>query len=121
MCWRLTLLDNHEVEHRQVWGDDATPDGLATALAVSAAKATEAAVTRLHQQPDTAWDQDTLLHGEPLLVLAAHDLENVPVKLLLAEIAHVKLGQTTQGSMLERYGEQAARLLTSPRASPLTS
>lgn len=78
----LTLLDNHQVQNRQVGGDNATPDRLPAALAVSAAVPTEAAVARLHEQANTAWDQHTLLHGKALLVLTTHDLEDVAIELL---------------------------------------
>lgn len=42
--------------------------------------ATEALVTRGHEQADTVVGQHTLLHGETLLVLATHDLEHIALR-----------------------------------------
>lgn len=49
----------------------------ATSLTLPAAVAAEALVARGHQQAHAQVGQHTLLHGETLLVLAAHDLEDV--------------------------------------------
>lgn len=46
-------------------------------LTLPAAIATEALVARGHQQTHTQVGEHTLLHGEALLVLATHDLEDV--------------------------------------------
>ncbi len=79
---RPTCFNNHQIEHREVLADNAAADRLAPALALPAAKAPEAAVARLHQQLHAPRHQHTLLHGEALLILPAHDLEHVALELL---------------------------------------
>ena len=76
------MLGDFEVEHGQLIGNDAAPDSLSPALSFTSAISPEASISRAHQQPDTSRDQDSLLHGEAFLVLAAHDLEDVPFELL---------------------------------------
>lgn len=82
---RLTLLHDDKVEHREVGGNDAAADGLAAALALAAAEAAEARVAGGHQQLHAAGHQHSLLHAEALLVLPAHDLEDVPLVLLQSQ------------------------------------
>ena len=77
-----TLLDDDEVEHAEVLGDNASADRLSPALAPSPAVPAEAGVAWSHEQTHAARHQHALLHGEALLVLAAHDLEDVPLELL---------------------------------------
>ena len=78
----LTLLDNDQVEHTEVLGHDASPHGLSPALSPSAAIPAEAGVAWGHEEAHTTGYQHTLLHGEALLVLATHDLEDVTFELL---------------------------------------
>merc|ERR1711976_579431 len=89
----LTLLHNDQVEGGEVGADNATADGLATALALTAAVAEHAGVTGGHEQPDALVGHDTLAHGETLLVLAAHDLEDVALELLAEGVALDLLGK----------------------------
>ena len=77
-----TLLHNDQVEHRQVLRHDAAAHALPAALALPAAKASETGVARLHQQRHAAGRQHALLHAKALLVLASHDLEDIPLILL---------------------------------------
>jgi len=77
----LTLLHDDKVEHGEIGGDNATADRLAAALTITAAITAEARVTRGHEDAHTARGEDTLLHGETLLVLATHDLEDVALEL----------------------------------------
>ena len=76
------MLHDGQIEYRQLLADDAAAHCLPAALALPAAIATEAGVAWRHQQVHAAGSQDTLLHGEALLVLATHDLEDVPLELL---------------------------------------
>ena len=78
------MLDDGKVEDGQLRGDDATPDSLSPALSLSAAIPLEAGITRLHEQVHPVLCEDTLLHGEALLVLPTHDLEDIPLELLQA-------------------------------------
>ena len=77
-----TLLHNDEVEHGEVGRHDAAAHRLAPALALATAETAEARVARGHQQLHAAGHQHSLLHAKALLVLAAHDLEDVPLVLL---------------------------------------
>ncbi len=79
---RLTLLNDDQVENAEVLGDDAAAHGLSPSLTLSAAVAPEAGVAWSHEEAHTAGHQHSLLHGETLLVLASHDLEDVPLELL---------------------------------------
>ena len=74
------------------WPAD-TACNMPTILTLAAAVATEALVTGGHQEADAAVREHTLLHGETLLVLAAHDLEDVALQ------DHTK----------SRWGQQAVR------------
>lgn len=49
-------------------------------LTIAAAIAPEALVSRGHEQAHTKVGQHALLHGEALLVLSSHDLENVTLQ-----------------------------------------
>ena len=77
-----SLLDDDQVQHREVGADDAAADRLAAALARAAAKAAEAGVAGRHEEADASGDEDALLHREALLVLPADDLEDVALPLL---------------------------------------
>mmetsp|Transcript_25586 Transcript_25586/g.71551 ORF Transcript_25586/g.71551 Transcript_25586/m.71551 type:complete len:213 (-) Transcript_25586:112-750(-) len=82
----LTLLHDDQVEDRQVRADNATAHGLPPALALSAPMSKHAWVARGHEQPDTQIGHHTLPHGETLLVLATHDLEDVALELLAKSV-----------------------------------
>jgi hypothetical protein len=71
----LALLDQHDAQHRDVRPDDATPHGLALALAGAARAVARVAVRE--QQLDTVRQEDTLLHRETLLVISTGDAEDV--------------------------------------------
>lgn len=76
----LTLLDNHEGKNSDVGADDATTDGLALALARTADTVARVAVRE--EETDTVGQEDTLLHGETLLVVATSDAEDVALPLI---------------------------------------
>ncbi len=71
----LALLDNRQRQHRQIHAHNAAPHALALPLARPTRTVAAVAVTQ--QQPHTRGVHDALLHGEPLLVVAARDLEDV--------------------------------------------
>ena len=81
------LLDDHEVEHGDVLGHDAAADSLTPALTLPAAVTQEPGRALLHEEEHALRGEDTLLHAEPLLVVAAHDLEDVPFELLAEALA----------------------------------
>lgn len=76
----LALLDNHEREGSNVGADDAAADRLALPLSSTAGAVARVALGQ--QQLDTLRRQDTLLHGEALLVVAAHDFHDVALVLV---------------------------------------
>eukprot|EP00968_Pinguiococcus_pyrenoidosus_P025143 scaffold5532_cov263-Pinguiococcus_pyrenoidosus.AAC.7 len=74
------LLDDHQVEHREVAAHDAAAHGLALALAGPALAV--AGVALGQQQANPVVGKHALLHGEALLVVAAGDAEDVALKLV---------------------------------------
>merc|ERR1719364_182687 len=79
------LPDDDQGEGREVGTDDAAPHGLA--LALTSAALTEAAHALLEEQPNAMVAQDTLLHGEALLVVATRDAQDVALEFLSQAIA----------------------------------
>ena len=71
----LALLDDAQRQHRQIHRHDATPHALA--LALPRPPGPVAAVARAQEEADPRGVHDALLHGEPLLVVAAGDFEDV--------------------------------------------
>ena len=88
----LALLDNNEGEDREILGNNAAADGLATAL-TSAALA-EARVALGEQEADPAGGENTLLHGEALLVIATADPGNVALPLVTEDVKGYLVGET---------------------------
>ena len=73
-------LGDDEVEDGNVLADDAAADGLALTLAGTAGAV--ALVSLGAQKADTGVGEDTLAHGEALLVVTAGDAEDVAGELL---------------------------------------
>lgn len=86
----LADLDDDQREDSQIGGDDAATDTLT--LALPGATGTVAGVTLGEEETDTVWDEDTLLHGEALLVVAPTDLEDVPLPLVAQAVCLDQLG-----------------------------
>ena len=98
----VTLLDDGQRQDGQVSVDDAAADGLA--LAFTGTALTVAGVTLAEKETDAAGGENSLLHGEALLVVASGDAENVTLP-LLAEGKGVNLHTHTllvEGTNLER-------------------
>ena len=76
----LALLDNRESENGKVGADDAAADRLALALAGAAGAVAGVAVGE--EEADTVGGNDTLLHRETLLVVAAGDADDVALPLI---------------------------------------
>jgi hypothetical protein len=81
----LTLLDDGDREDRHVGANDASTDGLA--LALTGAAGAVARVTLGQQEADTIGQEDTLLHGETLLVVTSSDAEDVALELVAEGVA----------------------------------
>lgn len=76
----LALLDDGEGKDRQVGANDAAADRLALALA--SATGAVAGVAVGEEEADTGRGDDTLLHGETLLVVAARDADDIALPLI---------------------------------------
>lgn len=74
----LTLLDNDQVENREVSINNAASDRLAFALSPSPWAI--AGVALAEEKTYTSVGQDTLLHGETLLVVSSTDADNVALR-----------------------------------------
>lgn len=74
----LTLFHYDQVQDTQVCINDAAADRLALSLAGSPGAV--AGMALAEQQADTAVSQDTLLHGEALLVIATTYPDNITLK-----------------------------------------
>jgi hypothetical protein len=94
----LALLGDAEGHDREVRAGDAAADRLALALAVAAGAVARVAVGE--EKADTRGAEDTLLHGETLLVVAAGDLEDVALPLVAEGVARdlgAHLGRVSWG------------------------
>lgn len=74
----FTFLDNDQVENTEVGVNNAAADRLALALASPAR--TVAGVAFAEQQAHTAVSQNTLFHGEALLVIASADAHHITLR-----------------------------------------
>lgn len=92
-------LDDGEVEHGNVVGHDASPNGLA--FAFPGASLAVALVPLVHEQPDAVIAEDALSHGEALLVVAARDAHDVARELLAQDGSVDFLGHAALVQVLE--------------------
>jgi len=76
----LALLDDDEGEDGDVGTDDTPTDGLA--LALTTATRAVARVSIGEEETDTVGKQNTLLHGESLLVVSTRDTDNVTLEFI---------------------------------------
>lgn len=74
----ITFLDDDQVKNAEIGINDAPADRLALALTSSAG--TVARVALAEEQAHTAVGQNTLLHGEALLVVASADAHNITLQ-----------------------------------------
>lgn len=79
-----TFPDNDQAEYREVSINNAAPDGPPMALTSTAR--TVAAVAFAEQQTHTSSGQDSLLHGETLLVIATRNAHYIALKLRTQDI-----------------------------------
>jgi len=75
-----SLLNDDQVHDRQVGSDDATTDGLS--LAGTLSSGSEALHILVEQQSDTSVGQNTLHHGETLLVVTTTNADDVASEFL---------------------------------------
>jgi hypothetical protein len=86
------LLNNNKRQDRQVRTDNTTTDRLSLAFTSTARTITR--VTLGHQKTNTVRQQNTLLHGETLLIVTTRDTENVTLEFISERIAGDFLGHT---------------------------
>ena len=75
---KLTLLDDDQVKHAEMAVNDAATHRLP--LALTAAGGAVAGLAFAEEQADATSGQHTLLHGEPLFVIATRDAQNVTLE-----------------------------------------
>jgi len=71
----FTLLHDDQTQHGYIRADDATPDGFALALTRTTRTVARMAVGE--KESDSVGEEDTLFHGESLLVIPACNADNV--------------------------------------------
>lgn len=80
----LALLDDGESKDGEIVADDAAADRLS--LALTGAAGAVAGVAVGEEKADTVGGNDTLLHGETLLVVTAGDAEDVALPLITKRV-----------------------------------
>ena len=86
----VTLLDDDEREDSDVGADDASTHRLA--LALTGTTGAVAGVAVCEEELDTIGEEDTLLHGETLLVVATSDAEDVALPFVANGVTRNFLG-----------------------------
>jgi hypothetical protein len=76
----FALLDDNQGEDSDIGADDAATNRLALALTSAARAVARVAVGK--EETDTVGEEDTLLHGETLLVVTTSNAENVALPLI---------------------------------------
>jgi hypothetical protein len=103
----LALLDDDEGEDGNVGTDDAPTDGLALALAVATSAVARVSVGE--KEADTVGKQDTLFHGESLLVVPSGDADDVALNSSPIESASTSWAIFLSKKMRLGGGERDAR------------
>jgi hypothetical protein len=91
----VSLLDDDKVEDRDIGTDNAATDGLALALAGTAGTVAREALGQ--KQTGSAAGQNTLLHGESLLVVSTGDTEDIAGEIL----AKILTGDLLRDALIE--------------------
>jgi hypothetical protein len=92
-------LGDDQVEDGNIVTDNASTDGLALTLSLAAGSV--CLVSLLHQKTDTSIRQDTLTHGETLLVVSSRDAKDVSVEFLSQNASVDFLGHAALVQVLE--------------------
>jgi len=74
----FTLLDNCKSQNGEIVSDDAASDGLS--LSFTGSSWSEAAVSLFHEDSGSASDEDTLFHGESVLIVSSGNFEQVALE-----------------------------------------
>jgi len=99
----LALLDDGQSKDGKVQTGDGTADGLA--LALTGAAGAVAAVAVGEEETGTGGEENTLLHGETLLVVTTGNLEEVTLELITERVtsdfgAHALLHEGTELALI---------------------
>lgn len=122
LCHRLTspptcCAYDDEGEHGQIRADDAAADGLALAGTLSAL--TEALHALLEEKAHTLLGEDTLKHGETLLVVTAGDTEDVSLELIAEGVAgDLTQNRTRHGLSRDSHKSEPSPSATDTHAAP---
>ena len=81
----LSLLNNNNVDDGHLGGDDASTDGLSAAISLAAVGVVT--VGSVQKKADAVGSQDSLLHGETLLIESSSDTEDVSLVLVSQEVS----------------------------------
>ncbi len=76
----LSLLHDDKVNDDDIWADDATTDSLSFKLTLPARA--EARVDLAEKKTGSALNDDTLHHGEALLIVATSNFKDVPLEFI---------------------------------------
>ena len=88
----ITLLDDGEGEHSNIGADDAASDG--SSLSFSFSLSAISFCSGFEEESDSVSREDSLLHGETVLVEAAVDSEDIALELLSKSIGFNFLAHT---------------------------
>mmetsp|Transcript_7655 Transcript_7655/g.8350 ORF Transcript_7655/g.8350 Transcript_7655/m.8350 type:complete len:221 (+) Transcript_7655:630-1292(+) len=80
----ITLLDDLQGENTDIGANNATSDGLS--LSLTSSSGSVVGHTLLQEKSDSSLNQDTLLHGETLLVVATGDSEDISLEFVTEEV-----------------------------------
>jgi len=90
--FRVSLLHDDKVDDGEVRADDASADGLSLSLTVTALAVASSSLAE--EKSDSGVGQNSLLHGESLLVVSTGNLEDVSLVLLSKRVSLDFLGHT---------------------------
>jgi len=80
----FTDLDDSEGNNGEISTDDATSDGLS--LSFTSSSGSVALVASLHEDSDSSLDEDTLLHGETVLIVTTGNFEDVSLEFVTKNV-----------------------------------
>jgi len=80
----FTNLDDGEGNDGKISTDDATSDGLS--LSFTSSSGSVALGTSLHEESDSTLDEDTLLHGETVLIVTTSNFEDVSLEFVTKSV-----------------------------------